>query len=178
MNAVESNPDEYLWSNIYDGLQRLEEANTVTYAPESLIRGVNKAGQIDMSNVKTFGQEKYQYWGLLFTRNSPLLPMFRKATSKTFEYGIFKRSYAKWLGDEIKSQGTVGTITLSMGQTFIAFIFIVLFIFLSLFTLFLECLLRGSFKMGPGFPSGASKMGPGVPTRGLDSGVLQGVLND
>ena len=177
MKAVESNPDEYLYSNIYDGLQRLEEAKTVIYASESLIRTVNKADQMVMSNVTTFGQEKYEYWGVLFTMNSPLLPMFRKATSKTFENGIFKRGYAKWLGDEIKSQGAVGTIMLSMGQTFIAFLFMVLFIFLSLFTLFLELLFKGSSKMSLGVPSGPSKMGLGVPTRRLDAGVLQEVLN-
>ena len=107
-----------------------------------------------------------------------ILPMFGKATSRTFEYGIFKRGYAKWLGGEIKSQAAGGTITLSMGQTFIAFLFMVLFILLSLFTLFLEFLFKGSSKMDLGALSGPSKIGPGVPTRGLDSGVLQGVLND
>ena len=146
MEAVESNPDEYLYSDIYDGLQRLEEANTVTYAMESSLLAVNKADPKSISNLKTFVKGKYEYWGLLFTLNSPLLPMFRKATQKTFEYGIYKRSYSKWIGGEIKSQGAVDTMVLSIGQMFIAFLYILLFVFLSLFTLFMECLYKKRLK--------------------------------
>ena len=151
MEAVESNPDEYLYSDIYDGLQRLEEANTVTYAMESALLAVNKADPKSISNLKTFGKGKYEYWGLLFTLNSPLLPMFRKATQKTFEYGIYKRSTSKWMGGEIKSQGAVDTMVLSIGQMFIVFLFMALFSIVSLFILFLECL----YFKGPGlfYPS-------------------------
>ena len=171
MKAVESNPEEYLYSDIYDGLQRLEEANTAIYVVESLLRSVNKEDPVATSTLKTFGKGKYDYWGMLFTMNSPLIPMFRKATPKTFEYGILKRSMAKWLGGEIKSQVAADTMVLSMGQTFIAFIFIVLFVFLSLFTFFLEYLFSGSPKMGSGH------RGPGIRPQGLYSSVLQDILN-
>ena len=146
----------------------LEGENTVTYVMESNLRAVNKADPKSLPNIKTFGEGKYEYWGLLFTRNSPLLPMFRKATPKTFENGIYKKSSIKWLGGEIKSQAAGETMVLSMGQTFIAFIFIVLFVFLSLFTLSLEYLFCGVPKMGSG---------PNIRPQGLYSSVLQDILN-
>ena len=66
--------------------------------------------------------------------------MFKKAAAKTLEKGVYKRSSFKWVGSEMKSEVAVDTMILSIGQTFIAFVFIVLFVFLSLITLFLECL--------------------------------------
>ena len=134
-----------MYSDIYDGLQRLEEANTAIYVVESLLKSLNKADPVATSTLKTFGKGKYDYWGLLFTMNSPLIPIFRKATPKTFEYGILKRSMAKWLGGEIKSQVAADTMVLSMGQTFIAFIFMVLFLFISLPILLLEII----YSKGP-----------------------------
>ena len=123
----------------------LEGENTVTYVMESNLRAVNKADPKSLPNIKTFGEGKYEYWGLLFTRNSPLLPMFRKATPKTFENGIYKKSSIKWLGGEIKSQAAAETMVLSMGQTYIAFIFMVLFLFISLPILLLEII----YSKGP-----------------------------
>ena len=142
----------------------LEGENTVTYVMESNLRAVNKADPKSMPNIKTFGEGKYGYWG-------PLLPMFRKATPKTFEHGIYKKSSIKWLGGEIKSQAAGETMVLSMGQTFIAFIFIVLFVFLSLFTLFLEYLFNGGPKMDSG------TRGSSIRPQGLYSNVLQDILN-
>ena len=106
----------------------------------SFVRSTYKANPNTVPSVKIFGAGKDAYFGPLFTRNSPLIPMFKKAAAKTLENGVYKRSSFRWVGSEMKSEVAVDTMVLSVGQTFIAFVFIVLFVFLSLITLFMECL--------------------------------------
>ena len=86
-----------------------------------------------------FGTSKNQYWGLLVSRNSPLIPMFKQAASKTLENGVYKKISFEWQGDQINTQAAVDTMVLSIGQMFIAFVFMAVFFFLSFFTLCLEC---------------------------------------
>ena len=138
--AIEINPDEYLYSNTNEGFEKLKEGKIVMQEFLSFVRSTYKANPNTVPSVKIFGAGKDTYFGPLFTRNSPLIPMFKKAAAKTLENGVYKRSSFKWVGSEMKSEEAVDTMVLSIGQTFIAFVFIVLFVFLSLITLFLECL--------------------------------------
>ena len=104
------------------------------------MRGANKKDPKSIPNIKIFGASKNIYFGLVFTRNSPLIPMFKKATSRTLENGVYKRISFQWQGDKINTQTAVDTMVLSIGQMFIAFVFMLLFLFMSLFTLCLECI--------------------------------------
>ena len=58
----------------------------------------------------------------------------------SFENGQYKRIISKWQGGAIKSQGAVDTMVLSMGQLFIAFMFIICSTFISLICFLIECL--------------------------------------
>ena len=149
--AIESNPGEYTYSNLNDGFEKLKEAKTVMYEFLSFVRSAYKSNPKTLPNVKLFGAGKDRYFGPVCTRNSPLFPMFKKAAAKTLENGIYKTSSLKWVGREIKSQGAVDTMVLSIGQMFIVFLFMALFSIVSLFILFLECL----YFKGPGlfYPS-------------------------
>ena len=102
------------------------------------MRGANKKDPKSIPNIKIFGASKNIYFGLVFTRNSPLIPMFKKATSRTLENGVYKRISFQWQGDKINTQTAVDTMVLSNGQMFIAFVFMAVFLFLSFFTLCLE----------------------------------------
>ena len=83
--------------------------------------------------------------------------MFKKATSRTLENGVYKRISFQWQGDKINTQTAVDTMVLSIGQMFIAFVFILLFFFMSLFTLCLECIyFKVSKKFNTSFISDGS----------------------
>ena len=64
--------------------------------------------------------------------------MFKKAALKTLENGVYKRISLAWQGDQINTQTAADTMVLSIGQMFIAFVFMAVFLFLSFFTLCLE----------------------------------------
>ena len=77
------------------------------HSTEGLTRGAHKLNPYSTPNIKTFGAKKSIYYNLIFTKNSPLIPMFKKATIKTFETGQYDRIANDWQGGEIKSQGRV-----------------------------------------------------------------------
>ena len=138
--ALDTNPEEYLYSNMKDGFQRLKVPKTIMCELRSAIRATYKNKPKTVPDMKIFWSGKDQHFGTLCTRNSPLIPIFRKAAAKTLENGLYSRSSSKWVGGAIKSKGAADTMILSIGQMFIAFLFIFLFVIVSLFSLFLECL--------------------------------------
>ena len=138
-SAVELFQEEYEFSNLKEGFQKLHEAKTVMSVPELIVRQANKQDPNSMPAIKVFGAGKYSYQGIAFTRNSPLVPIFKKAAIKSFECGHYQRILMKWVGDSIKSKGGSDTMILSIGQTFIAFIFMISSNVVALIILLLEC---------------------------------------
>ena len=77
---------------------------------------------------------------MLFTENSPLVPLFTKAVTKTFETGQYDRIAVKWQGADIKSLGAVDLMILSPGQVFLIFGVLMALLTCSIICLSLECI--------------------------------------
>ena len=104
-NAVEENKEKHVMSGIQAGFEELKKGQTVLHALSAILRGANKADPKSVPPIKTFGAKKSTYFNMLFTENSPLVPVFMKAVTKTFETGQYDRIAVKWQGADIK--GTV-----------------------------------------------------------------------
>ena len=93
-----------------------------------------------------FGKEKPTYDGLIFGLNSPLRPIFRKATFAFRETGKEDLLLKRWTGEDINQDWVVEKMTLTTGQTIMAFV-LILFMYSSCLVIFLgEVLLSLSTK--------------------------------
>ena len=73
-------PEKYKVDNMKDGFQSLGEGNVVMHVQEGVIRAANKVNpKSTPHNLKIFGADKYSYFSIIFTKNSPLIPTFREA---------------------------------------------------------------------------------------------------
>ena len=129
-NEVEENRENHIYSTIEDGFIKLKKDQVVMHAMDAMVKGAHKLDPYSTPNIKTFGSSKSSYYNLIFTENSPLLPMFKRAAITSFEKGQYDRISLKWQGDEIISNDKRDMV-LSSGQVFMNFIF--------LFTVLLVC---------------------------------------
>ena len=139
-NEVETNKEKYVASGIWEGFEELKKGQTVLHALSAILRGANKADPSSVPPIKTFGAKKSTYFTMLFTENSPLVPLFTKAVTKTFETGQYDRIAVKWQGADIKSLGAVDLMILSPGQVFLIFGVLMALLTCSIICLALECI--------------------------------------
>ena len=118
----------------------MKKGQTVLHALSAILRGANKADPSSVPPIKTFGAKKSTYFTMLFTENSPLVPLFTKAVTKTFETGQYDRIAVKWQGADIKSLGAVDLMILSPGQVFLIFGVLMALLTCSIICLALECI--------------------------------------
>ena len=140
-------PSEYKFSNFKDGYKRLKQGKVVMRVEEGSLRYSNNEDPKSTPNIKMFGIEKYRYPGNLFTKNSPLVPIFKKAATNAFGKGYYTKIVAKWMGGKIKSQRQTETMVLSIGQMFLSFIFIVSSLLISFICFTIECCYFWFFQM-------------------------------
>ena len=76
---------------------------------------------------------------MIFTENSPLVPMFYQATIQAFESGAYDRLSLNWQGGPIKPIGAVDLLILTPGQVFLIFGILCFFLVTAIGALFLEC---------------------------------------
>ena len=104
----------------------------------SILRGANKANPKSVPTIKTFGSFKSKYFTMIFTENSPLVPMFYQATIQAFESGAYDRLSLNWQGGPIKPVGAVDLLILTPGQVFLIFGIMCFFMVTAIFAFFLE----------------------------------------
>ena len=75
----------------------------------------------------------------MFTKNSPLVPLFSKATTKTFETGQYDRISMQWRGSDVVQESKSWTV-LSHGQVAFNYMLLMCMIGYSLVILILECI--------------------------------------
>ena len=105
----------------------------------SIITGSQVTNPKAMPPIKTFGATRSSYYNLMFTKNSPLVPLFSKATTKTFETGQYDRISMQWRGGNVVQEAKSWTM-LSHGQVAFNFMTLMCLIGYSLVILILECI--------------------------------------
>ena len=126
--------------NIQDGLKEMEKGKTIMFTDEKLLKeSFNQDPNNSPQRIRTFGAQKNPL-GWIFTKNSPLVPLFKQTTMKMVENGEFRRVQLKWHGPDIVSEDGADEIEiLSIGQLVLPFIIFGLFLIVSIIPLMIEC---------------------------------------
>ena len=133
-------PDKYNVKAIEEGLELIKNDQTILHTSDAMLRGAQRRNPSTFPNVKTFEASSTTYSYLIFTKNSPLVPVFSKASLKSFERGQYERVSRYWQGQEISvsSKNSMDTLVLTIGQVFLIFGVLMLSLLSSLVCLVLE----------------------------------------
>ena len=136
----EKDPHKYNVKTIEKGLELIKNDRTILYTSDAFLRGANRRNPSNFPYVKTLSAGTSSFTNLIFTKNSPLVPVFSKASIKTFEQGQYERITRFWQGQEISalSKNSVDTMILTSGQVFLIFGVLMLSLMSSLVCLLLE----------------------------------------
>ena len=131
---------KHVMDNIQDGLKEMEKGKTIMFTDEKLLKeSFNQDPNNSPQRIRTFGAQKNPL-GWIFTKNSPLVPLFKQTTMKMVENGEFRRVQLKWHGPDIVSEDGADEIEiLSIGQLVLPFIIFGLFLIVSIIPLMIEC---------------------------------------
>ena len=80
---------------------------------------------------------------MLLTKNSPLMPYFKRMAYESIQFGLTEAVIHEWIGPEIKPIHEKGTHALTIGQTFLIFAILLGFISVS----FMICTMELSIAM-------------------------------
>ena len=141
VKLLEENPRKYVVKSIEIGLELIKNDQTILHTTDAKIRAANQRNPSTFPYIKTIpGQATTSFSNLIFTKNSPLVPVFSKASIKTFEQGQYERIASSWQGQEISalSKNSVDTMILTSGQIFLIFGVLMLSLMSSLVCLLLE----------------------------------------
>lgn len=121
---LEKNLDKYRAANIEEGLERIQTLDrTILHTSDAALRGAHTRNPSSFPAIKTFGASSTSYSYIVLTENSPLMPIFMQAITKSFETGQYDRIARFWQGQKISdlNQNFVDTMVLTTGQMFLSF---------------------------------------------------------
>ena len=145
---MSQNPYLYEVQSIEEGLKKLSEPRTIFHVVGGMLKGYYKENHKTFPELTIFGATKMKFTNLIFTKNSPLKPIFQKALAKTFERGQHERLVLEWEGRNVPSRQGSETMILSAGQVFLIFGILSLAMLASLICLVLELLHHRLSKRG------------------------------
>ena len=117
----------------------LENDKTVLHAQLGVMKGFLKQNPKRSKHLRTF-VDKIEYECMLFNKNSPLTPVFAKATTESFEEGIYEFNLNKWVGSDLKYTESLNADVMGIGQIFMIFLFLTAMLTCSLACLIFECM--------------------------------------
>ena len=139
-NQVEADRESHVVGSVKEGFEKLEKGQIVLHATSGILRGAIKSDPKSAPEIMTFGAKKSTYYNAVFTKDSPLVPIFMKAVTQTFENGQYDHIALNWQGGEIISSGTVDLMVLSPGQVFLIFGVLMSMLTCCLICLVFECM--------------------------------------
>ena len=156
-NSVKSEGgyEKHVVANAKAGFEELKKGQIVMFIQTDVLRGAYYEDPKSMQGIKLFGVSRSEYFKLIFTKNSPLVPLFNQATTRLFENGQFLRTDFKWKGNKIKDEGVVDILILTSGQVFLIYAILAFFLGLSIIFLTFECCykkINGSVVKHPTLP--------------------------
>ena len=102
--AVESEGgyEKHVMANVKAGIKELKKGQTVMFAQTDVLRGAYQEDPKSIQGIKLFGASMSEYYQFIFTKNSPLVPLFNQAVVSMFQNGQYERTDLKWKGAEIR----------------------------------------------------------------------------
>ena len=130
---MEKEDKNHVVANVQEGLKELEKGHTIMFSYEDQLK------EHLNSQRRTFGAVDL-YTGWIFTKNSPLVPLFKQAALRMLENGEFRRAQLKWNGPDIISGERAHELEiLSIGQLVLPFGIFGFFLVVSFVPLMIEC---------------------------------------
>ena len=91
-------PSETVFSDVEDGLAKLEEGRNVIHVYEGMLKGFFRTHPYHHQRLKVFATEKPRLDALIFPLNSPVKEVMKLASSRIFESGGAEYLLTKWEG--------------------------------------------------------------------------------
>ena len=126
--------------SIEEGLDKLNNGQTAFYIDEKMLKGAIKQDPKLGENLITFGKTKPRYYGLIFNENSPLLPLFLRATTESLEEGQHDYLTTEWIGEDIVYEKSLNADVVGPGQVILVFAILTAMLTCSLTCLIFECI--------------------------------------
>ena len=114
----QADPTETRVGSIKEGLDRIAKEQEVFFIDDGQLKGWLRANPFHVQRLDIFGHELPTYDSLLFSHNSPLVPMFRAATFTFRQQGTENALIKRWFGEDINEGWPVEKTTLTPGQGF------------------------------------------------------------
>ena len=152
---VEKAKHLYLVPDLMTGIKSLNQGGRIIlHALDGMLRAAYKDKPHNFPNgMKTIGGTRLKYFPMIFTKNSPLTPMFKNGVIRSFEKGQYDRLSILWQGHAniIKSDSNnvglgIDTMVLSAGQVFLIFGLLTALIVLAFFVLICELIVHRKMK--------------------------------
>ena len=128
-------------ANVQDGLNELQKGQTIMFTDNDQLTASFNQDPKSFQRIKTFGASRKLITGWIFTKNSPLVPLFKQTAMKMFENGEFTRVHLKWKGPDIasgKRTDELETEVLGIGQLVLPFTIFGFFLVVSIIPLMIE----------------------------------------
>ena len=111
-----------MYDSVENGLSKIKFDNTVMFVEYGVLKGYLRNNPSHLQHLEVFHTTKSGYAHLLFTKNSPLIPGFKKAVSFYRESGAEYILHKRWMGDDINGGLGANKTVLTPGQVIMAFV--------------------------------------------------------
>ena len=138
---MDENPEKFSYKNIEEGIKRIKSGQTIIRAGHWTLSQYYKEHPSDKRpNTIYLPLGAINQHHLIFTENSPLLPMFKSGSVELWETGLLKALEAKWMGKRLNEPNSdpLHTVVLSLGQMMLVFSILGAAILLSIIILGIE----------------------------------------
>ena len=136
---MDNNPDQYKFPTIPEALRELQNNPKTIYFSHFLKISAFYENVMDnnLPGLKSIKETLPICKGIIFTKNSPLAPIFRQFSQKISDNGILTKISKKWFGNglpKVKNQTNV----ISFSHTSICFLVLCFAMIFSIITLTIE----------------------------------------
>ena len=111
-----------------EGLRSLSQDKTVYFGASKQIDEVFNRSPQNFPRITQFDLQSSIYDSLILTKNSPLAPFFKKIAFKSIESGLSETLLREWIGPKIKHVANTEVFPLTIGQTFLLFMMMIVFV--------------------------------------------------
>ena len=143
----QENSTESTFDSIQDGLELMESGQNVLLMEQNMLLGHLKSHSTKQE-IKVIERENLGFGCILFSKNTPLLPMFNQGVRHFRESGLEGQLFFKWFGKLNKQSGsnTSGGQALTLSEMVTAFIMMLVVFIVAFFVLCGELTLKQFFN--------------------------------
>ena len=133
-------PDQYVFTNIGNGIERILSGTNVIRVDESGLKSYLKYNPSLRENIHIFGEGRPYYPGFIFRKTSPLTKIFQRTVQRLRERGTLYQMRTIWEGRYTKrgTERAATAVAFGPGQALAAYALIIVALCLSALVLCFE----------------------------------------